>query len=90
MEATKTLNVNGLWIISDGLIAKLDPDLFSSKWKAFVEKFEAQESFVAYDAVDMLHRLFGRYRPVLLLVDELSQSHQRQGSDEGAEFCLDP
>jgi hypothetical protein len=62
----------------------------SSKWKAFVEKFEAQESFVAYDAVNMLHRLFGRYRPVLLLVDELSQSHQRHGSDEGAEFCLDP
>ena len=64
----------GLRIIYGGMSAMLGRELFSFSWKAFLEKFKAQESFPACDAVDMLRRLFGPDRPVLLLVDELSKA----------------
>lgn len=45
MEAPKMLDAICLRIIYGGLSAMLGLDLFSSKWKAFVEKIEAQKSF---------------------------------------------
>ena len=84
MKAPKMLDANGLRIIYGGLIAMLDPDLFFVEMESFRRIIKPQESFLVYDAVDM------RDRPVLLLINELSQSHQRQGSDEGgAGFYLD-
>ena len=73
---TKCPKINdvGLRIIYGGMRAMLGLTRFPLSWKAFLEKFNAEESFLACDAVDMLRRLFGLNRPVLLLVDELSKA----------------
>ena len=69
------INDVGLRIIFGSMRAMLGRELFSLSWEAFLDKFKAiQESFSGCDAVDMLRRLFGPDRPVLLLVDELCKA----------------
>ena len=68
------INDIGLRIIYGGMSAMLGRKHFSLLWKSFLEKFKTEDSFLACDAVDMLRRLFGPDRPVLLLVDELSKA----------------
>ena len=63
----------GLRIIFGCMRAMLGLELFPMTWEAFLKKFKAQ-NIPASDAVEMLRRLFGSDRPVLLLVDELSKA----------------
>ncbi|KAJ1426028.1 hypothetical protein B484DRAFT_431920 [Ochromonadaceae sp. CCMP2298] len=73
MDKNIKINDVGRRIMFGGMRAMLGSELFPMKWRAFLEKFKAQ-NIPACDAVDMLRHLFGLDRPVLLLVDELSKA----------------